>query len=414
MLCEIITIGDEILIGQIVDTNSAWIAQQLNLKGIKVHQITSVSDQAEHIIKALRDAESRAQLILITGGLGPTKDDLTKNTLCSYFNCALRLDEEVLKDVETLFSKRGYHLTELNRKQAEVPDCCEAIRNANGTAPGMWFDCGNCVFVSMPGVPYEMKAMMSNDVIPKIQQRFKTPFIMHRTILTQGIGESILAAEIADWEEQLPPEIKLAYLPSISQVRLRLSGSHDDEQHLYRIMDEQFDKLDRLVSKYSYGYHEDTLEKVLGNLLKASGKTIATAESCTGGQIAAYITKVPGSSAYFNGSVVAYSNQVKVNQLHVDESLITNRGAVSEETVTAMALGACQALNSDYAIATSGIAGPDGGTPQKPVGLVWIAVSDGTNTFAKSFLFGENRERTITAASLTALNMMRKFILKNT
>ena len=411
MQVEIITIGDEILIGQIVDSNSAWMAQQLNLCGFGVKQISSVSDNELHILKALDEAASRASVVLITGGLGPTKDDITKKTLCKYFGSNLVFNEEVYNDVEKLFKDRGYEVTALNRGQAEVPAHCVVVRNEVGTAPGMWFENKGVVFVSMPGVPYEMMHMMETSIIPKLKTHFSAPIILHHTLLTQGIGESRLAEEISEWEEALPTFIKLAYLPSVSAVRLRLSGFGNDSTRLQNEFDKQLDSLKALVDKYCYGENLDTLELVVGKMLKTSGKTLATAESCTGGQIAASITKVPGCSAYFKGAVVSYANDVKKDFLGVLQDDLIAYGAVSRQVVEAMARGIVKEMKVDYAIATSGIAGPDGGSIDKPVGLVWIAVADKDNVYAKQFLLGKNRERIIQAATLTGLNLLRRFML---
>lgn len=412
MLCEIITIGDEILIGQIVDTNSAWMGEQLNLAGIKVHQITSVSDNAEHIVKALDEAKNRVDLILITGGLGPTKDDLTKHTLVNYFNTKLRFDEDVYQHVKALFARFGREVTELNKKQAEVPESCIVIHNANGTAPGMWFEKENKIFISMPGVPYEMKKMMSAEILPRLKQKFSLPAIVHRTVLTQGIGESFLSEIIADWENSLAEKnIKLAYLPSPGMVRLRLSASGNDETTLRKTIDNKVSELEKIIPQHIYGYEKDKLEEIIGKLLKQKNQTLALAESCSGGLIAHMITSVPGSSAYFMGSVVSYSNQSKMNQLGVKKETLEKHGAVSEETVTEMALGAKEKFNTDWVVATSGIAGPDGGTAEKPVGTVWIAIAGPNGMKAKKFQFGGDRERNIQVTAITALNMLRKALI---
>ncbi len=412
MLCEIITIGDEILIGQIVDTNSAWMGEQLNLIGIKVHQITSVSDNAEHIVKALDEAKSRVDLILITGGLGPTKDDLTKHTLVNYFNTKLRFDENVYQHVKTLFARFGKEVTELNKKQAEVPESSTVIHNANGTAPGMWFEQGGKVFISMPGVPYEMKKMMSAEIIPRLKKKYSQPTIVHRTVLTQGIGESFLSEIIADWENSLAEKnIKLAYLPSPGMVRLRLSASGNEEAALRNTVDEKVAELEKIIPQHIYGYEKDKLEGIVGKLLKEKNHTLALAESCSGGLIAHMITSVPGSSNYFMGGVVSYSNQSKINQLGVKKETLEKHGAVSEETITEMALGAKQEFNTDWAVATSGIAGPDGGSAEKPVGTVWIAVAGPAGIKAKKFQFGGDRERNIQVTAITALNMLRKTLI---
>ena len=411
MQVEIITIGDEILIGQIIDTNSAWMAQQLNLHGFSVKQISSVSDNEFHILNALKEAASRANIVLITGGLGPTKDDITKKTLCKYFSTELVYNEEVYLDIEKLFKERGYEVTELNKGQAEVPANCIAIRNFVGTAPGMWFESKGIVYVSMPGVPYEMKDIMEKSILPKLSTHFNAPIILHHTLLTQGIGESILAEKISMWEEALPSNMKLAYLPSVSAVRLRLSAFGSKKEVLQAEFTKQLAMLKKLVSKYFYGENEDTLASVIGEMLKAAQKTLATAESCTGGQIASTITKVPGCSAYFKGSFICYANEIKEHFLDVSKEDLIKHGAVSKQVVESMAKGIINKMNVDYAIATSGIAGPDGGSEEKPVGTVWIAIAYKSQVFSKQYLFGKNRERTIQAATLTSLNLLRRFML---
>lgn len=412
MLAEIITIGDEILIGQIVDTNSAWMGEQLNLAGIKVHQITSVSDNAEHIVKALDEAKSRVDIILITGGLGPTKDDITKHTLVTYFNTSLRFDEEVHQHVKALFARFGREVTGVNLKQAEVPESCTVIHNANGTAPGMWFDQDGKVFVSMPGVPYEMKKMMGAEILPRLKKKYNLPTIVHRTILTQGIGESFLSEIIADWENSLAEKnIKLAYLPSPGMVRLRLSASGNDEITLRKTVEEKVEELNKLIPQHIYGYEKDTLEQLVGRLLKEKKQTLSLAESCSGGLIAHLVTSIPGSSAYFMGGVVSYSYESKTNMLGVTTETLEKFGAVSEEVVTQMALGARKEFNTDWAVSASGIAGPDGGMEGKPVGTVWIAVAGPTGVKAKKFQFGGDRERNIAVTAITALNMLRKQLL---
>ena len=409
MLAEIIAIGDELLIGQVVNTNASWMANLLNLHGIKVYQVTAISDSKEHILSALETAAKRADIILITGGLGPTKDDITKATLCDYFNVKLRFDAEAFEDVEHVFKIRGSKVTEINRKQAEIPENCIALRNKNGTAPGMWFDEKDKVYVSMPGVPYEMMAIMTDDVIPRLEKKFKLPVIMHKTVLTQGIGESVLAEKIADWEDSLAADnIKLAYLPSPGMVRLRLSTSGKDKTSLKEIIDRKVKELIPLAESYIYGYDDDTLEGIVGSLLHQKGKTLSTAESCTGGYIAHLITSIPGSSEYFKGSVISYANEIKMNMLGVKAETLEQYGAVSQQVVEEMVAGAAQRLNTDYSIAVSGIAGPGGGTPDKPVGMVWIAIKTPTRLFSKRFQFGDNRERNIRVTTITALNLLRK------
>ena len=406
MLAEIITIGDELLIGQVIDTNSAWIAEQLNMAGIKVHQITSISDNQEHILQTLKEASSRVQLILITGGLGPTKDDITKQTLCKYFDTSLVFSEEAYKNVENLFYHRGVKVTEVNRQQAMVPANCKVLPNVNGTAPCMWFEKENCIYVSMPGVPFEMKAIMEQEVIPLLLHKQKQ-VIIHRTILTEGVGESMLASIIETWEDSLPEFIKLAYLPQPGMVRLRLTAYGKDREVLQDAVSKAEKELYPLAGKYIFGFDNDTIESVIGQLLRHKGMSLSTAESCTGGNIAQLITSIAGSSDYFKGSVVAYSNEIKEKMLGVPHQTLVDHGAVSEQTVIAMAEGIRKKFETDYAIAVSGVAGPGGGTNEKPVGTTWIAVATPTGTTARKFLFGDHRGRNIRKASVAALNMLR-------
>jgi len=410
MLAEIITIGDEILIGQIVDTNSAWIAQELNGIGIKVHQITSVSDNESHILSALHEANIRAQLILITGGLGPTKDDITKRALCKYFDTQLIFHEPSFKNIERLFEMRGRKANLNNHSQAELPTNCIPLNNANGTAPGMWFESEGKVFVSMPGVPYEMKAIMLEEVIPRLKRHFTTPFILHKTILTQGVGETLLEELIADEENALPPGFKIAYLPQSGMVRLRISAS-GDEQIIRKQMTEEYEKVCLKIKEFIFGFDDDTLESVVGNLLRQKNLKLSTAESCTGGYVSHLITSVPGSSEYYMGSTITYSYESKTKILEVPANLINEFGAVSEEVVRIMADNVKKKLNTQCSIATSGIAGPGGGTKDKPVGTVWIAVSTPNGTVTKKLLLGNNRLRIIHVAAITALNILRKEII---
>lgn len=411
MKAEIITIGDELLIGQVIDTNSAWMAEQLNLLGISVHQITSISDNREHILTTLQEASHRADIILITGGLGPTNDDITKETLSEYFDSPLVFNEEAYKQIEQLFALRGYPVTELNRLQAMLPDCCSALSNTGGTAPGMWFDKGNTIYVSMPGVPFEMKSIMSDEVLPRIA-RLSPVTIVHKTILTQGVGESFLAAKIAKWENKLPSTIKLAYLPQPGLVRLRLTATGTDSEKLKTELEMLTSELSGLIPAFIFGYDNDTLEELIGKQLRAHNLSLATAESCTGGYIAHLITGISGSSDYFKGSIVAYSNEIKEKLLGVKPITLMTNGAVSEATVREMAEGACKNLGTDCAIAISGIAGPLGGTDEKPVGTTWIAVNTPAGLIAEKFLLGEHRGRNIRKAALCALNMLRKELNK--
>lgn len=413
MFAEIITIGDEILIGQIVDTNSAWMAQELNAIGVKIKQITSVSDTKEAISEALDVARQRADLILMTGGLGPTNDDITKNTLVEYFDDKLVMDESILVWVKEIFDRRGIKMPEVNNWQAMVPSKCTPLKNENGTAPGMWFEDKEKVFVSMPGVPYEMKGLMTNGVLPMVKKKFETPFIHHFTIKTYGIGESSLMEIVEEWEKSLAEKsISLAYLPSVGTVRLRLSSAGEEKAVLQNV-NEKVEELKQLIPQYIYGYNDDSLEKVIGHILSDKNLTIATAESCTGGYIGHLLTSVPGSSSYYKGSVIAYSNEIKMKQLNVSSESLNKWGAVSEEVVVQMANGARENLDTNYAIATSGIAGPDGGSEEKPVGTVWIAIAGPNGTTAQKFTFGTNRERNIKRTANTSINILRKEILKN-
>jgi nicotinamide-nucleotide amidase len=417
MNAELLTIGDELLIGQIVNTNSVWMAQQLNMAGISVIHMSSVSDKKQAIINALDDASKRADVVLITGGLGPTKDDITKTTLCDYFNTYLVEDDDVLNDVTEFFSKRNKDVSVINRKQAEVPFGCKVIRNKNGTAPGIWMEKNNVHFISMPGVPYEMKGMMLEVIIPKFKKMYQLPFIIHKTILTQGIGESILCELISDWEDGLVEKnIGLAYLPSPGLVRLRLSSKGFDESELKNKIDLEVEKLTPLIGKFiygeeNYGEKQPKLEEILGKLLLDKKLKLGLAESCTGGYISHLITSVSGSSSYFNGCVVPYHNEFKHSLLNVDQSIFTTSGAVSKDCVTAMVKQTLIKFNANVAIAVSGIAGPNGGTSEKPVGTTWIAVAYKEKVITKQFVFGDNRLRNIETAAITAMNMLRKLIL---
>jgi nicotinamide-nucleotide amidase len=409
MISAIVTIGDELLIGQVIDTNSSWIAQQLNFIGIKVEERVSVADDVAAIRSTLDRLLQKVDYIFITGGLGPTKDDITKHTLTAYFDDVLVNHQPSLDNIERMFKAYGRTVNPVNVQQAMLPSKARIVVNKNGTAAGMWFQQNGKSVISMPGVPYEMKGMMSDEILPSIQQENNIT-IYHKTICTQGIGESWLAEKIEDIENELPSYIKLAYLPAPAQVRLRLSAygaAKESELNAF------LNKIVERVGDYVYGFDTDTLPVVLGRILKEKGKTLAVAESCTGGYISHLITSVAGSSAYFKGAVVAYANEIKVNQLGVENSVLQSEGAVSKAVVEQMALGALKNLNSDFAIATSGIAGPGGGSAEKPVGLVWIAVASKDGMFSKEFKFGDNRERTILMASLTAMNLLRKeFLIK--
>jgi len=411
MNATIITIGDEILIGQIVDTNSAWLADKLNLLGIKVDEIISISDDSNHIIEALTKYEGNKDLIIISGGLGPTKDDITKMTLASYFESELKSDEEVLLHIESLFKQRGIMVSEVNRQQAMLPAKCKKLKNPSGTASGMWFERNGSIFVSLPGVPYELKDIYNESLLPELRKKITGNTIVHRTIMTQGVPESVLSDRIKDWETALPDFIKLAYLPSPGLVRLRLTAIGSSSDSLKEILEVEIHKLLNIIEKDVFSLEDIPLEQVIGSILKERSLSLACAESCTGGAISQLITSFPGSSAYFKGGVIAYSNSIKIETLKVDASKIEQYGAVSKQVVEEMAIGIRKLFNVDYSIATSGIAGPEGGSIEKPVGTTWISVSSTKKTISKQFLFGEHRGRNVEKASLFSLNMLRKMIL---
>ena len=411
MKAEIISIGDELLIGQVINTNASWMATELTLIGVDVVHIVAISDKRDAIHDALDQASQRADIILMTGGLGPTKDDITKKVLAEYFDSKMIFHEPTFEQVKTIFKARHFEVTDVNRQQALIPEKCTPLFNRNGTAPGMWFEQNNKVYVSMPGVPFETKVLMKEQVIPKLKDHFKLGAIVYKTVMTTGLGESFLAEKIKDWENSLPGHIKLAYLPQPGIVRLRLTSKGDDEARLRREIDELIEKLHSFIGKRIFGYDDITMEEVIGNLLKQKGKTLSTAESCTGGYIAHMITSIAGSSQYFMGSVVSYSNNAKMNLLGVPEESIETHGAVSKEVVEAMATGAQQKFNTDFAVATSGIAGPDGGTDEKPVGTTWIALATRSGVKAKLFHFGEHRGRNIRRAALAALDLLRMELL---
>jgi nicotinamide-nucleotide amidase len=411
MNAELITIGDEILIGQIVDTNSAWIAENLNLIGIKVNRIISIPDAKEVIKASIDESFKSSDLIIMTGGLGPTNDDITKSTLNEYFNGNLVVHELSLKNISSFFTRRGMPLTELNRKQAEVPNCCIVLENLLGTAPGMWFERDGRILVSLPGVPFEMIGLMENQVIPRLSGLTSNQVVVHRTIQTFGLPESFLAETLTGWENQLPTNVKLAYLPSPTCIRLRLSAYGDINMNLKDLIDAEAKKLYQVIPKYIFGEGDDSLQSVVGQMLKLKNATISTAESCTGGAIAHLITQIPGSSSYFKGSVVAYSNQVKQEILEVEPALIDKFGAVSIPVVEAMAKGVKSKLKTDYAIAVSGIAGPDGGTLEKPVGTVCFAIASNKLLISNELVFTSDRQRNILRTSVTALNMLRLLLI---
>ncbi len=414
MFAEIITIGDEILIGQIVDTNSAFIAKELNKIGISVFQITSVQDETDHILQALSEAQKRAQVVIITGGLGPTKDDITKHTLCTFFNDTLVEDAKVLAHVALLFKKFiGKPMLAVNKKQALVPSKAEVLHNAYGTAPGMWIKEEGTAFISLPGVPFEMKNLMRDAVIPKISKAFERPYILHKTIVTYGVGESALAEKIADWEEELPSFIKLAYLPNLGKVRLRLSAKGADNEVLKKAMAEQVTKLYAIIGDIIFGEEgTETLEEVVAKLLTQKKYTLATAESCTGGKIAQQITAIPGASAYFKGSVVSYATETKIEVLKVSEVLIKEHSVVSEAVAMAMAVNVQKLLKTDFAIATTGNAGPTKGDSSADVGTIFIGIATPDRVFAQQFRMGNHRERIVQKTVNKAFEILQKEILK--
>jgi nicotinamide-nucleotide amidase len=407
ILAELLTIGDEILYGQIVDTNSQWMSVELDKLGIKVIRKTSIGDQEDEILTALAEAEKRADIILITGGLGPTSDDITKPCLAKYFNCGLVLNEEALGEVTEFFKSRGRELTEVNRLQAMLPTACEKITNEIGTAPGMWFPKNGKVFMSMPGVPHEMKLMMTNHVLPRLKATYKTPIIYHKVVRTIGVGESVLAEKIEAWEKSLPQHIGLAYLPSLGEVKLRITGFGDSFETLEREINALTVTLEGRIGQFIFGYGDDPIEVVIGRILKEKNLTLSIAESCTGGYLSHLITSVPGSSAYFLGSMIPYDYQIKMRQLGVKPETLEKYGAVSEPTIHEMANIVRAKFNTDIGVATSGIAGPGGATPDKPVGTVWIAYSDKHQTITKKLQLSKDRMLNIRMASIAVLNLIR-------
>lgn len=414
MKAELISIGDELLIGQTINTNVAWIGEKLNEIGVSVIRTQTITDEADEIKAALDSAFSRVDLVISTGGLGPTNDDITKNVLAEYFDSKMHIDQPTLDHVAAFFAKWNRPMLEVNRLQAMVPDKCEVLKNDMGTAPGMWFDVDGKVMISMPGVPFEAKHLLIDRAIPKIVERFNTDAVYHKTILTVGMGESFLAEKIKDFENSLAAEdIKLAYLPSSDgRVKLRLSSVGADKDELVKKTTAKQRELETLIPKLIYGYDTDLLEDVVGDLLMKHKLKIATAESCTGGYIAHKLTSKPGSSAYYEGSAVTYSYNSKSKLLNVPNELIVSKGAVSEEVVREMALGLFDSFDIDYAIAVSGIAGPGGGTVDKPVGTVWMAVGTKENMVTRKFNFGNHRKFNIKVSATMALNMLRLQLLE--
>ena len=416
MQAEIITIGDEILIGQIVDTNSAFISKELNKIGISVYQITSVQDNKQHILKSLKDAQKNADVIIITGGLGPTKDDITKHTIAAYFNDTLVRDESVLQNIESLWKKHiKTPLTQVNKDQALIPSKSKALMNRVGSAPGMWIEHENKIFISLPGVPFEMKALIQNEVLPRLQKQFELPFILHKTLLTYGLGESMLAARIEAWEVNLPDDIKLAYLPNFGQVRLRLSAKGNNKEKITKEVEKQIALVMPLIQDVFVGFEEDTiaLELKIGRQLVALGKTLSVAESCTGGLIAKKITANSGASAYFKGGIVSYATEAKINVLRISEAVIKKHSVVSVEVAEAMAKSVQQLFKTDYAIAVTGNAGPTKGDSNADVGTICIAIATLFYVYGEEFQLGNYRTKVIEKAANKAFEMLQKEISKN-
>ncbi|MDX1461846.1 MAG: competence/damage-inducible protein A [Marinirhabdus sp.] len=415
MLAEIITIGDEILIGQIVDTNSAYISKQLNRIGIHVYQITSIQDDAKHILDALEDAKNRVDLVLVTGGLGPTKDDITKQMFCEFLNDELVENPAVLQNIKQIFSTHvKREPLPSNLAQARVPSKATILNNLHGTAPGMWMEKDDTVFVSMPGVPYEMKYLMENEVSPRVVEKFDRPFIYHKTLLTYGRGESEIQKHIEDWEDQLPPDIKLAYLPSLGRVRLRLSSTGADETQLKQSVDAKMDQLHELLEDIAVGYEDETtIQERIAAILEKQHASLSLAESCTGGAIAQEITAIPGASAYFKGGIIPYETQQKTRILNVRAELIKTHSVVSSQVAEAMAENCATLFGTDYALATTGIAGPTKGDAEDEVGTVYIAIASPQGVLSERFSFGNLRERVIAKATNKAFEMLLKEISKN-
>ena len=414
MNAEIITIGDEILIGQIVDTNSQWIGKELNKIGVSVYQISSIQDEEQHILNAFYEAQTRADIVIVTGGLGPTKDDITKKTIAKFFNDQEVVEyPEVIDHIRRMFKKYNIPYTKVQQFQAQLPSKARLLMNQMGTAPGMWFYENNTVFVSMPGIPYEMKGLMKHEVIPRIPEQFKLPFIIHKTVMTYGQGESIIAERIESWANKLPNFIKLAYLPSFGRVRLRLSAKGPEKQVLEDRLDSVLQELYVLLSDIITGHESGvSIEEHIGNLLKDSGKTLCTAESVTGGKIASTLVSVAGSSLYFNGGIVAYSSKMKQDLLGIPDHTIKKYSVVSAEVVEAMAISARKKTNSDYAIAVSGNAGPSSDNTSTAVGVVFIAIASAKGVQVKEFNFGHPREKVINRTVNKSLQMLQQEILK--
>jgi nicotinamide-nucleotide amidase len=415
MKATIVTIGDEILIGQIVDTNSGFIAKSLDKIGVEINEMISISDDKKHILDTFAALQNKVDLVIITGGLGPTKDDITKKTFCDYFEDELIVDKVVEKHVIELIERvMNRTASQINKDQALVPSKCTVLHNKLGTAPGMWMKKENTVFISLPGVPYEMKYLIEHEIIPKVVREYERPYIIHKTILTYGQGESLVAERIEDWENNLPEFIKLAYLPAPGRVRLRLSARGIDKEKLELALLENVNSLDAIIHDIIYGYNEgETIEVAVGKLLIKQNQTIATAESCTGGKIATLLSAVSGASNYFSGSVVSYSTQAKIDVLGISESLIREYSVVSGEVASAMALSIKKRMKTDYAVATTGNAGPTKGDSDAEIGTVFIAIATPSEVIVEEFNFGQPREKVIDRAVIKSLELVQQEILKN-
>ncbi len=416
MKVHIITIGDEILIGQIVDTNSAWMATQLNLAGMEVTAIKTVSDKLDDIKTNINASLRDADIVLTTGGLGATKDDITKKAIAELLGVDMYFDQELYDMITTFFQKRGFPITDAHRIQCMMPETMVKLTNKMGTAPGMWFEKDNSILVSMPGVPYEMKYLMEKQILPKLKDKFGAYPIYHRTLLTAGFGETQIAERIEHITDAFPDNMKLAFLPNLGEVRLRVSAYGDEnsrEAELKQMVDGKVTEIEQIMDNAIYGYEKDSIQNVVGQILLEKGLKLGTAESCTGGNIAARIVQISGSSAYFNGGIVAYSNDVKMKRLNVGEGTLQMYGAVSEATVREMVAGCTKALDADVAIAVSGIAGPTGGTADKPVGLIWIAIGNPEKTVTHKLQLGKDRLKNIEYVTKRALNLLRLYLLES-
>jgi nicotinamide-nucleotide amidase len=412
MKAEIITIGDELLIGQTVNTNSAWLGSELSRLGFDIHRAISISDNHDEILSILKEFTGKSDVVLITGGLGPTSDDITRISLCEFFETRLVTDKHVLGMIEEMLKKRNGIMNENNRLQAEVPENCRVLYNSTGTAPGLWFEKDGTIFVSMPGVPHEMKHIMMIHVLPELQRRFSSQSIHHKNIMTYGMPEARLAELLSGFESELPSNIRLAYLPTFGIIKLRLTGKGKESEQIINEVKRQVEKLYHLIPDLIFGEDEESMEKKIGSLLRVRRATLSIVESCTGGSISRLITSVPGSSEYFMGSVIAYDNAVKTGLLKIPADIITKNGAVSRETVEAMALAGKVLFGTTFSVATSGIAGPSGGSEDKPVGTIWIAVSGPKKTISEKFVYGNDRNINISRSSITAMNLLRKQILE--